>query len=106
MYLLFIIIVLFFIIGVTYSIRGLVLWFLNSNSNIYSENLVYMLSSYKEQDITIELNLLISRLKWMNYKNITFVDNGLDDEDYKISVDILKEAGFILYSKDEYIKRI
>ena len=42
----------------------------------------------------------------MNYKNITFVDNGLDDEDYKISVDILKEAGFIIYSKDEYIKRI
>lgn len=106
MELLFIIIICFFIVGLSLSLKNLIIWFLNTNNDSIKEKIIISIKSIKDSDIEIETNLIISRLKWGNYKNIYFIDCGLELEDYNKCKSLLNNAGFKLYKQEEILNII
>ncbi len=105
MFMLYLIIGFFSIIGVIFVVKGIVVSFLRLNNACCTTNLLLTITDYQNNDLELETKIALSRLKWYNikrYDNVYIVGCGLTAEKFKLCEDHCRNTDIKLLSYSEF----
>ena len=109
MYLFFIILGFFAILGIILSIKGLITEFLRIKDQCCSTSLLLTINNSSKNQIEFETKIALSRLRWYNikkYDNLYIVASGLSRENFLLCEELCSRYDVKLLDEKEFLRQI